>query len=241
MTARGHGPLDGSEVERRLSATESALGHTFADRSLLRRALTHPSYVEDDPTSTSYERLEFLGDAVLDLVVVEHLYRTFPDLPEGRLTKLKVSVVAGTSLARTARDLGLDSTVIFGSSELATGDRGLESALEDSLEALVGALYLDAGLAAAERFVLRVLGPRIDSPDARARLEHPKSALQELVQARGLAPTYEILAVSGPDHDRVFTVRVTVGDVSAEGTGRSKKLAEMEAAQAALELLDAPS
>jgi ribonuclease-3 len=218
-------------AEERLRAAEEIVGHNFSDPSLLRRALTHPSH-SDTPSSTlgDYERLEFLGDSVLGLVVVEEVFRRFPELTEGVLTKIKIALVAGATLTEVAEELDLGQLVLFGDSELATGGRGMASALENVFEALVGAVYLDGGLPVARRFVLGALGDRI-SPDAAEGLEHPKSLLQESLQARGLAPSYEIVRQSGPPHDRTFEARVRVGDeVAGTGIGRTKKSAEMNAA-----------
>jgi ribonuclease-3 len=212
-------------------AAEEIVGHHFRDPSLLVRALTHPSH-SDAPSSAlgDYERLEFLGDSVLGLVVVEEVFHRFPELTEGVLTKMKIALVSGATLTEVAEELGLGRLVLFGDSELATGGRGMASALENVFEALVGALYLDGGLSAARTFVLGALGDRI-RPDAAARLEHPKSLLQESLQARGLAPYYEIISQSGPPHDRTFEARVRVADdVVGTGGGRTKKEAEMNAA-----------
>jgi ribonuclease-3 len=210
-------------------------GHTFSDESLLELAFTHPSYNEEPHASHDYERLEFLGDAVLSLVVVEEVYRRYPDLPEGTLTKMKIALVSGTTLAEEAESLGLGELILLGDSELGTGSRGLHSALENAFEALVGALYLDGGLEAARAFAIACLGDRI-TPDAVEELDHPKSRLQEITQTRGVSPEYQIVSEQGPPHDRVFVARVLIGGVTVgEGTGRSKREAEMHAASQALD------
>lgn len=222
--------LDPETIQR----VEGLLGHHFSDPTLLERALTHPSYVDDPACTCDYERLEFLGDAVLGLIVVDEIFDRYPDMPEGRMTKLKIAVVSGTTLSSVAAELGLAQLIRVGQSERGTGGRGMASALENSFEALVGALYLDGGLEVARLWVDRVLGDRIE-PGTIEDLEHPKSRLQELAQASGLAPVYETVTISGPPHDRVFTARVTIGgEVAGEGSGRSKKQAEMLAAQAAI-------
>ncbi|MDF1542512.1 MAG: ribonuclease III [Anaerosomatales bacterium] len=219
-----------------LVRAEKLVEHSFSDRSLLSRALTHPSMTTEAASELDYERLEFLGDAVLGLVVVDEIYRRFPELPEGVMTKLKASLVSGGSLANAADELGLASLIALGQSELGTGRRGLRSALENVFEALVGALYLDGGIDAARRFVVSTLGPRIslDSFDA-LELDHPKSRLQEIVQAQGGEVAYEIVAEEGPAHAMSFTAEVSVdGRVQGRGVGTTKKEAEMGAAREAL-------
>lgn len=231
------GQMNQQELERRLAIAERAVGHSFADRGLLLSALTHPSAADDRGVDAYYERLEFLGDSVLGMVIAEELYTRFPDMNEGGMTRIKVSVVAGTVLAEVAEELGLAEAIILGESERGTGRRGLASALENTFEALVAALYIDAGLSAAKRWVLEVLGPRI-STDAADTPENPKSRLQELVQARGASPVYRVTCQEGPPHDRVFTSEVTVGgEVLGAGIGRSKKESEAAAAAAALQRL----
>ncbi len=234
MPSGGH-----SSEESRLAAAEEIVSHRFSDRTLLLRALTHPSAFEGASGSRDYERLEFLGDAVLGLVVVEELYSRFPDLGEGEMTKLKISVVSGGALADTADALGLGDVMRMGKSEQGTGSRGRRSALENVYEALVGAIYLDAGLSAARTFVVSTLGNRIDPENlGTAAPDHPKSALQEIVQAQGAVPTYRIVAEDGPPHDRRFTAEVTIGgSVAGKGVGATKKEAEMQAAAEALERL----
>jgi ribonuclease-3 len=220
-----------------LAIVRRATGHKFSDIELVRRALTHPSAVEDKDPEAYYERLEFLGDSVLGFLIAEEIFGRFPMMPEGGMTRIKVSVVSGTVLAKVSSELGLGEAIIFGDSERGTGGRGLASALENVYEALLAALYLDAGIDAAREWVLSTLGPLIlheaaDSP------ENPKSALQELTQAKGEAPAYHLLGQSGPPHERLFTIAVEVaGTRLGEGTGHSKKEAEAAAAQAALERL----
>lgn len=233
-TPHGTRPEDAA----RLDLAERVLGHSFADRDLLRRALTHPSAFEQQDAGSGYERLEFLGDSIVGFLVAEEIYGRFPHLDEGQMTRLKIALVAGTTLSRVSAELGLQDALIFGESELGTGGRGLNSALENVYEALSAALYLDAGLDATRGWVARTLGPLIVD-DAALIAEHPKSALQERVQALGESPVYEIVAEEGPPHDRTFTSKVTVdGNVLGTGEGRSKKEAEMAAAAEALAHLD---
>ncbi len=229
-------PADGSLLDH-LKRAEEILGHRFRDRAVLLRALTHPSRT-DESGGEGYERLEFLGDAVLGFLVVEELYRRFPDLPEGELTKMKVGLVSGRSLTAAAREIGLDDLVLLGAGEMATEGRGLESTLEDCFEAIVGAIHEDSGLEAARAFVARVLGRKM-SPAALASLEeHPKSELQEYLQSNGKAPAYRITDEIGPVHDRTFVAEVRVEDlILGQGVGRSKKEAEADAAAQALDRL----
>lgn len=223
-----------------LAAAEAALNYMFRDKQLLRRALTHPSAVEDRDPAAYYERLEFLGDSIIGFVIAEEVFRRYPDLPEGGLTRIKVSVVSGAVLAKTAADLGLAEAIIVGKSEAGTGGRGLTKALENVYEALTAALYLDGGIRVARRWVLRTLGPLITAEVAETP-ENPKSVLQELVQARGVAPVYLDLGHEGPPHERTFVCAVEIeGERLGEGQGRSKKEAEAAAAAAALARLTAP-
>lgn len=234
---RRHPSESPTSTEPRLALAEKILGRPFADRELLRRALTHPSAVEDRNPDAYYERLEFLGDSVLGLIIAEEVYRRYPEMPEGGMTRIKVSIVAGTVLAKVARELGLAEAIILGSSERGTGGRGMDSALENCFEALVAALYLDAGIGVAREWVLSTLGPLISEEAAEAP-ENPKSRLQELVQAHGDTPVYRILGHEGPPHERTFTAAVEVaGEVVGQGSGRSKKEAEAAAAQAAVDAL----
>ncbi len=224
-------------IAERLALAQRILGHDFADQQLLQRALTHPSAVEDRDPSSYYERLEFLGDSIVGFLVSEELYHRFPHMPEGGMTRIKVSVVAGSVLANVSAELGLAEALILGESEIGTGRRGLNSALENVFEALVAALYLDAGIDTARRWVHATLGPLI-SEEVAAFPENPKSALQELVQSHGESPRYRIDSQDGPPHARVFTASVEVDGVAVgSGTGHTKKEAEAAAAAAALEAL----
>lgn len=223
-----------AEIDRRLARAEAVLEHRFSDRELLLHALTHPSALSDG-APTDYERLEFLGDSIVGFVVAEEVFRRFPDLREGGMTRIKVSTVNGAVLATVAERLGLEDLIILGESELGTGRRGMASALENAFEALTAALYLDAGLPTARTWVLKTLGEFIDESVA-ASPENPKSELQETVQSVGGVVTYEIIAQEGPPHDRVFVARALInGCAAGEGSGRSKKEAEVAAAASALE------
>lgn len=229
-------PLDSPHDDPTLREAERTVGYRFSDRSLLSSALTHPSMTQEASSELDYERLEFLGDAVLGLIIVDEVYRRFPELPEGAMTKLKISLVSGDSLVAAAEELELASLIALGESERGTGQRGLRSALENVFEALVGAIYLDGGLEPARTFVLATLGPRISLESLEGlELEHPKSLLQEIVQARGGTMSYRIISEEGPPHAMSFAAEVMVdGEVVGTGVGTTKKEAEMCAAREAL-------
>ena len=225
------------EHTKRLDKAEEILGHRFSNRSLLQTALTHPSAVEGHSIRDSYERLEFLGDSILGAIVSYSAYHAYPDLDEGGLTRIKVSLVSGASLSEVGKDLGLSDVIFFGSSERGTGRRGLHSALENVYESLVAALYLDGGIESASSFVKRTLIVRM-SEDMAKEPENPKSVLQERLQEDGITPTYRLVETQGPPHDRTFVTQVFVGMKSiARGVGRTKKESESQAAKSALEIL----
>jgi ribonuclease-3 len=231
------------DTQTRLGRAEEAVGVTFRDRELLRTALTHSSYSAETGGSGQYERLEFLGDSVLGFVVADHLYRTYPDFSEGRISKLRAQVVSGKRLALVAGELGLDEAILVGHGAEVTGTRRLASLMADVFEALIGALYLDQGLEPAAAFILTTLVPRV-LPDALAgAFTDTKSELQERTMASGgLTPAYRIVAEEGPPHERVFTAEVSVGGTAlGKGSGPSKQEAEKAAAAEALNALDASS
>jgi ribonuclease-3 len=209
------------------------------DEALLVRALTHRSYAYEHGGLPNNERLEFLGDSVLGLVVTDTLYRTHPDLPEGQLAKLRASVVNMRALAEVARTIGLGDYVFLGRGEEATGGRNKASILADTLEALIGTIHLSAGLTTAGVFVHHLFDPlMIQSASMGAGLDW-KTSLQELSAAATLgAPEYHV-EESGPDHEKQFVASAVVGDeVLGHGTGRSKKEAEQRAAEQAWSVLD---
>ena len=217
------------------------LEHQFEDRSLLEQALAHRSWCGEQDGAPSNERLEFLGDAVLGLVVAKHTYRHYPDLPEGKLAKIRSAVVNARALAEVAETLGLGEVLLLGKGEEASGGRTKPSILADALEAVIGAVYLDADWEAAEPFVLRLLADRIVHAAAEPDDFDHKSRLQELTVRQGQGTPRYVLVGSGPDHDRHYVAQVFVGAVlRGEGEGTSKKDAEQAAARAAwLELRDA--
>lgn len=227
-----------STYDIQIDKAEDILGHKFSNRSLIQTAITHPSAAEIDTVKYSYERLEFLGDAVLGVIVVKAAYLAYEDLDEGGLTRIKVSLVSGQTLSKVASSLNFESFIIFGSSETGTGKRGLHSALENVYEACVAALYLDGGIDVATKFVDETLIPHM-SRELALKPENPKSMLQEKLQANGYTPTYNLLKTEGPPHDRTFYVQVCVDDLKmGKGNGKSKKEAEMHAAKATLKNID---
>ena len=212
-------------AERWLSET---LGYSFSDARLLRQALTHRSAPGD-----SNERLEFLGDAVLDIVISEALFHTLPDAPEGDLSRLRASLVRDTSLADIAVELAIGEHLVLGSGERKTGGHRRQSILADALEALFGAVYLDSDFATAAELIHRVFGDKLENLPHADDLRDPKTRLQEWLQARGAAPPdYELVNVTGKAHQQRFEVRCHVPDQEpAPGEGRSRRSAEQQAAR----------
>jgi ribonuclease-3 len=226
---------------------ERRLGHRFRRPELLELALTHRSLANERGTEEHYERLEFLGDAVLGLVTAEWLYRHLPDLPEGELSRLKAQLVSRSALARHALAVDLGAVLRVGVGEERSGGRTKTSLLADSMEAVFGAVFLDAGLAGAGRVIERMVAPLLapgGEQDGRLQLlgADAKTSLQELAQAEGRdLPEYRHVAVSGPDHDRLYQVECWLdGRRAGAGQGPSKKQAEQRAAADALARL-APS
>ena len=210
------------------------------DPELLVLALTHRSFAHEAGGIPTNERLEFLGDSVLGLVVTEALYRRYPDLSEGELAKMRAATVSQRALAATARGLGLGSYVLLGKGEIGTGGADKDSILSDTLEALFGAVYLSHGLEPARALVERLVGPTMEAAaDLGAGLDW-KTSLQELAAGMGLGAPEYVVDSTGPDHARSFTARVVLaGEVRGEGTGTSKKVAEQVAAKAAYRALRA--
>jgi ribonuclease-3 len=229
----------GDEARTRL---EAALGHTFSHRAHLEAALIHRSYCAEHADAVSNERMEFLGDALLGLSVTVHVFDAYPGLPEGELAKLRASVVNAEVLAELARSIDLGDALILGKGEDASGGRCKPSILADAMEAVIAAVYLDAGWDASDALVLRLLGDVIREGATGPGGHDFKTRLQELVARRfEQLPRYAVRA-EGPDHSKQFFATVTVqGEEYGAGEGRSKKHAEQAAAQAAwarLELLD---
>jgi ribonuclease-3 len=227
-----NGPLD--QLQQRL-------GYVFKDAALLLRAVTHPSYLPEHPDITeSNQRLEFLGDAVLQLVLTEELFQLFPGEREGALSKRRSSLAKGAFLVSLARELGLETCLLLGTSEEATGGRTRASSLEDALESVIGALYLDSDLTTVRRIVLGLYGPLPSRLALMQDVDNPKGRLQEIVQPvhGNTALRYEVTAAEGEDHAKAYVVAVFLNERQlGTGRGSSKKLAEEAAARAALATL----
>lgn len=221
------------------AAHAQKLGLSFNDLALLTEALTHRSYLnENRTTSASHnERLEFLGDAVLELAVTHFLYLRFPNKPEGDLTAYRAALVNTYSLAETAEALGVNDMLLLSKGEKKDTGRARQIILANAFEAILGAIYLDQGYEAAEAFIARTLTPKIDTVLKNRTWQDAKSHYQELAQEKeSTTPTYKTLSETGPDHDKQFTVGVFLGTKEvARGDGKSKQEAEQAAAQAALE------
>ena len=214
------------------------LGREFDDPELLGRAMAHRSWCAENPGTGSNERLEFLGDAVLGLIVTAHVYRTYPDLPEGQLAQVRASVVNATTLAEVAEELGIGPYLLLGKGEDASSGREKGTILADAMEAIIGAVYLDGGWEAAEDLVLRMIGARITEAAAGPGAGDYKTRLQELAAHRfEELPRYDVEG-DGPDHAKRFTATVVLrGEALGVGHGRSKKQAEQAAARVAWSVL----
>src|SRR5579864_2036221 len=217
---------------------EKRLGHRFRHHGLLELALTHRSHANERGRDEHYERLEYLGDAVLGLVTADWLYRKHPELPEGELSRLKAQLVSRGTLARHAAALALGEVLRLGIGEERSGGRAKTSLLADSLEAVFGAVYLDAGLSAAAKVIHLMLEPMLEVGEGRSQLldADAKTRLQEIAQARGGAlPEYRHTGATGPDHSRLYRVECWLNaQLVGEGEGSSKKQAEQKAAASAL-------
>lgn len=225
-----------------LEQLEIRIDHAFRQRALLERAVTHPSLLQDRPDLVeSNQRLEFLGDAVLQLVLTQALFELFPGDREGLLSKRRAALANGNFLASLAREIGLDHALRLSASEESTGGRTRAAALEDAFEALVGAVYLDSNFETARRMVLHLYGPIPDRLASGADTENPKGRLQELVQPThgNTALHYEVVSIMGEDHARQYEVAVHLsGRAIGSGRGTSKKQAEEAAARAGLAKLE---
>ena len=218
---------------------EKAIGYQFRDLSLLQNALAHSSYANErwHNSLMSNERLEFLGDSVLGMLVANYLYRTFPNRPEGELTRMRADMVCERTLARVAGQLELGKHLLLGKGEEQGGGRSRDSILADAVESVIAACYLDGGMEAAKAFVEKFI--LVTVPTQKMNNADYKTALQELVQQKkNQTLSYRLVGESGPDHDKKFEVELTLnGTVVGTGTGSSKKRAEQQAAQAALNKL----
>ncbi len=226
------------DVEETLNTFSDRNGLAFRDRALLRTALTHRSYLNEhaDMDWEDNERLEYLGDAVLDFMLADYLYDQFPYAPEGELTALRAALVRRETLSRLAQQLDLGSSLLMGHGEVETGGRGRPATLCAAFEALVGAYYLDQDLPAVSEWVLPMMQRELDGARAEVVDKDPKSRLQETAQgALGITPRYRTIGAEGPDHAKIFHVEVSIGDrVCGEGEGPSKQLAAQSAASDAL-------
>lgn len=225
-------------MEIQFNVLEEQIGYHFRDQNLLLLALTHTSYANEKHQDRCFhnERIEFLGDAVLELVSSEYFYENMPGKSEGEMTKQRAAMVCEPTLAFCARQFGLEHFIRLGKGEEQTGGRNRDSIISDALEALIGAIYLDGGFASAKEFVLKFV---LNDIEHKRFFYDSKTILQEKVQARFSEElVYDLLDETGPDHDKRFHVRVRVGErVLGEGIGRSKKAAQQKAAYEALLLL----
>ena len=232
--------LNGGRRQQLLTLSER-LGVKFHDIGLLDQALTHTSYANESKRNTAHnERLEFLGDAVLELASSTYLYAHFPEMPEGQLTKTRASIVCSATLAKLAAGLHLGDYLLLGHGEEMGGGRTRQTNLEDTFESVIGAVYLDRGWDVAKDYVMRQLAPEFEKASRGAILKDYKTILQERVyQKEGQSVAYELVEEIGPDHDKSFTFQVRItGKVMGQGTGHSKKEAEQQAAREALARLN---
>ena len=220
------------------NAFEKKIGYTFKNQKLLEQAFTHRSYLNENRElgREHNERLEFLGDAVLELVVTEFLYAKYPDKPEGDLTAYRAALVNTQSISAAAAALGMNDFLLLSKGEARDTGRARQIILANAFEAMIGAIYLDAGYAVAKDFIAKQLFHKADEVVAKRLWQDAKSRLQEIAQEQfGITPTYELVNQSGPDHDKRFVVSANIGSEKiAQGEGRSKQEAEQDAAQKAL-------
>ncbi len=221
------------------SPFEKSIGIKFKNKDVLQQAFTHRSYINENPKSglSHNERLEFLGDAVLELVVTDHLFKTYPDHAEGDLTAYRSALVNAVVAAEVAQSLNMNDYLLLSKGESKDTGRARQTILANAYESFIGALYLDQGYNVCEKFIQKTLIPKLEDIIHKKLWRDPKSHIQEEAQERlGVTPSYEVLGQLGPDHDKFFTVGVFFGDKKiAEGKGRSKQEAQQAAAQAALE------
>lgn len=225
-------------LDENVSEFEQRIGYTFTERDLLRRALTHKSYSHEakDLEVRHNETFEFLGDSVLGFAIGDMLFRHFPKLDEGALSKMKAFLVSAPSLAAKARHYGMGEAILLGIGEEKTGGRKKDSLLANLFEAVVAGVYLDGGVEPARQLIERAFQPDIERIDHQDLLfQDYKTALQELAQGKGLTlPDYHVVGEVGPDHDKTFIVEVKIGSLIARGEGSSKKEAQQQAARHAL-------
>lgn len=216
--------------EEKITELEKKIGYEFKQKQLLRQALTHSSFSNEQKINKmkNYERLEFLGDAVLELLSSRFFFEKFPDMSEGQMTRLRSSMVCEPALAYCARDLSLNQYILLGKGEEATGGRKRDSIISDVMEAVLGAIYLDGGLDQADEFVKKFI---LSDLENKQLFYDSKSILQERIQKVGKSLCYELVEESGPDHDKFFVVEARIdGHAVSRGTGKNKKTAEQQAA-----------
>ena len=216
--------------QEELKKLEVKIGYEFKKKELLLQALTHSSFSNEQKINKlkDYERLEFLGDAVLELLSSRFFFDTYPDMSEGEMTLLRSSMVCEPALAFCARELSLGDFILLGKGEEATGGRKRDSIISDVMEAVIGAVYLDGGIGEAEKFIHRYI---LSDLENKQLFYDSKTLLQEKMQKQGRTITYELVSEAGPDHDKVFTVEVVIdGQTVARGEGRNKKSAQQQAA-----------
>lgn len=224
--------------EKEIGIFENLIGYSFKDKELLIQAFTHSSYVNEHKINKKqdYERLEFLGDAVLEMISSEHLFKTYPEKKEGEMSKIRASLVCEPALSFDAEKLDIKRYIQLGKGEEHTGGRNKESIIADVMEAVIGALFLDGGIEVAKQFIDEYI---LTNKESVERFMDSKSTLQEIVQSHKMGEVrYEICGEDGPEHDKIFKVRVFVADKNmGEGTGKTKKAAEQKAAYQAILVL----
>ena len=216
--------------QEELKELEKKIGYEFTEKRLLGQAVTHSSFSNEQKINKykNYERLEFLGDAVLELLSSQFFFETYPDMSEGEMTRLRSSMVCEPALAFCARDLDLGKYILLGKGEEATGGRKRDSIISDVMEAVIGAIYLDGGLLEADKFVRKFI---LSDLENKQLFYDSKTLLQEQVQKEGKTLTYELVSESGPDHEKVFVVEAVIdGKTVGRGQGRNKKTAQQQAA-----------
>ncbi|MFP3975670.1 MAG: ribonuclease III [Dehalococcoidia bacterium] len=224
-----------------LDSVQSIIGVTFTDVTYLEQSLMHRSYLnENNSTLASNERLEFLGDALLGFVIAEELYSRFPELPEGDLTKLRSLLVRTETLARVAGTLNMGDYLYLGKGEDESGGRHRQRNLAGTLEAVIGAVFIDQGFEVAKDFILRILKDELEQITTGKIEDDPKSRLQEVIQSKQqLTPVYRVVDIEGPEHGKIFTVEVFAGEtLLGQGNGKGRRIAEREAARDALDNLE---
>lgn len=218
---------------------EASIGYEFKDLSLLKEAVTHRSYSAENAIDYDNQRLEFLGDAVLEIILTEHLYKKYPEEPEGKLTKMRSALAQKEALYKLAVEIGLDSYILLGKGEQEAGGNKRVSTMSDAYEAILGAIFLDSGLDKVKFLIMPVFESHFPEPLDLVKVINPKGDLQEYTQKRwNTAPKYKVLKIDGPDHSPSYTVSVSVrNNLISSGSASSRKAAESEAARSALNIL----